>query len=262
MPRIGDKVKDENASVMMVWMNEGGRGSIASVMTMPLGWLVRFVLRNPERVEWHLDRLYELGRIDVKPNLWQVSLGVGYMLHRMVFRPATIGLDVSPVRRTWRARLWQYRPLRFPFLLWKKAIVPTDLTGLSSSNEQKHTHLVGAYHPGDNALYDLECMSWDPHSIMELRRDVVEIIAGQTSRSELLKDLTVYEGYHERLLHLIDRAIAGDFEPVPEKTNHPDTTLRGFLHWCAAQPGTPEATFGAMVGGHLHFGPPMANDNG
>ena len=230
-------------------------------MTSSATWLVRFVLRNPERVEWYLERLYERGRIDARPNLWQVTLGVAYMLHRMVFRPATIGLDDAPVRQTWRAKMWQYRPLRFPFLLWQKAIDPIDLTGLSGSTERKHSHLVGAYHPGDNALYDLECLSCDAEAIEKLRKDVVEIIKGQTARARFLQDLAVYEGYHPRLLFLIDRAMAGDFAPAPGKEDHPDTTLRGFLHWCAAQPDSPDATIQALLQGTLHFEPRLVNDD-
>lgn len=228
-------------------------GTITDIMSSP-SWLIRFVLRNPERVEWHLERLYELGRIDAKPNLWQVTMGVMYMLHRMIFRPQTIGLDDAPVRSTWRARLWQYRPLRFPFMVWQRSVDPLDLTGLSGTMERKHSHLVGAYHPGDNALYDLECMACDPEALEKLRRDVVEILRSSSGRARLLKDLTVYEGYHARLLHLIDRAMAGDFAPAAGKEDHPDTTLRGFLRWCAAQPETPEATLQALFAGQLHFG--------
>ena len=224
-------------------------------MTPPLTRLVRFVLRNPERVEWYVEQLYAQGRIDTRPNLWQVTMGIFYMLHRMVFRPATIGLDVSPIRRTWRAQLWQYRLLRFPFLMWQKAIDPLDLTGLSGSMERKHSHLVAAYHPGDNALYDLECMTVDAEALQKLREDVVQIIEGQTTRARFLLDLTVYEGYHERLVGLIDRALVGDFAPAVGKEDHPDTTLRGFLHWCAAQPNTPEETFEAWTRGDVFFGP-------
>lgn len=242
-------------------MNGRRADNIVDVMQGPWSWFIRFVLRNPERVEWHLERLYASGRIDVRPNLWQVTMGVVYMLHRMVFRPATIGLDETPVRQTWRARVWHYRPFRFPFLIWEKAIDPIDLTGLSGTMERKHRHLVAAYHPGDNALYDLECMTCDPEALQSLREDVVHILEGQTSRARFLKDLVVYEGYHERLLVLIDRAMAGDFAPAVGKENHPDTTLRGFLRWCAKQPETPEATFQAAFRGDLHFDPPVVNDN-
>lgn len=240
-------------------MSQRARATLGRTMSTELSWFYRFVLRHPERVEWHLERLYELGRIDTKPNLWQVSMGVAYMLHRMVFRPQTIGVDDAPVRRTLRARLWQFRPLRFPFLMWQKAIDPIDLTGLSGSMERKHSHLVGAYHPGDNALYDLECMTCDPEALEALRADVVQIIEGNTFRSRFLKDLTVYEGYHERLLQLIDRAMVNDFAPAAEKVDHPDTTLRGFLRWCAAAPDSPEATFQALLAGHLQFDPTTSN---
>jgi hypothetical protein len=235
---------------------------MTNVMTSAPNWLYRFVLRNPERVAWHLEQLHAQGRIDVKPNLWQVTMGVMYMLHRMVFRPATIGLDDSPIRQTWRAQVWQYRAFRFPFLLWQKAIDPIDLTGLSGSMERKHSHLVGAYHPGDNALYDLECMTVDPEALKKLREDVVTILQSHSARARLLQDLTVYEGYHARLLHLIDRAMVGDFAPAVGKEDHPDTTLRGFLGWCAAQPETPESTLQAFLRGELHFGPNLASDNG
>lgn len=231
-------------------------------MTLAQDLFIKFVLRNPERVAWHLEKLHAHGRIDVRPNLWQVTMGVMYMLHRMVFRPATIGLDDSPVRKTWRARLWQYRPLRFPFLIWQKAIDPIDLTGLSGTMARKHSHLVGAYHPGDNALYDLECMTCDPEALKALRADVADILQNQSARAQFLKDLTVYEGYHERLLHLIDRALVGDFAPAQGQEDHPDTTLRGFLRWCAAQPETPDSTLRAFLQGEMHFGPSLANDNG
>ena len=231
-------------------------------MTPAQALFMRFVLRNPERVEWHLKKLYAHGRIDVQPNLWQVTMGVLYMLHRMIFRPATIGLDDSPVRNTWRAKLLQYRPVRFPFLIWNKAIDPIDLTGLSGTMQRKHSHLVGAYHPGDNALYDLECMTCDPEALQALRADVVNILENPSARAAFLKDLTVYEGYHERLLTLIDRALVGDFAPAVGKEDHPDTTLRGFLRWCATQPETPESTLHAFLRGELHFGPGLTSDSG
>jgi hypothetical protein len=215
----------------------------------------RALLRHPERVLWHVDKLYEAGRIDKKPNLWQVSMGVFYMVHRILFRSETIGVDESPVRSTIGARLLRYRPLRFPFLLLTGSVDPIDLTGLAGTVEQKLTHLVGAYHPGDNALYDLECIAFDQEAIRKLQKDVESIVAEKTLRGRFLKDLTVYEGYHERLLSLVERALRNDYAPAADHVDHPDTTLRGFVRWCAAQEETPEKTLEALRQGRLRFGP-------
>jgi hypothetical protein len=227
-------------------------------MAGPIPLFYRLLLGKPDRVLFHLDKLHAAGRIDSKPNLWQVSMGIFYMLHRMFFRPETIGVDDAPVRETWRARLLAYRPLRVPVLVWQEALDPFDLTGLVGGIQEKHKHLVGAYHPGENALYDLECMAWNEDALRRLREDVIGILEGKTWRARLLQDLAVYEGYHARLLGLVDRALAGDYEPASEKKEHPDTTLRAFLRWCAAQPETPEATLEALLRGEVHFGPRAA----
>jgi len=221
----------------------------------PIPLFYRLLLRRPDRVLWHLDKLHDAGLIDARPNLWQVSMGVFYMVHRALFRPETIGIGKENVRPTLRARLLRFRPLRAPFMLWQRALDPIDLTGLAGSVERKLSHLVGAYHPGENALYDLECIGWDRDSIERLRDDVQRIIDATSGREAFLKDLTVYEGYHERLLSLVDRVLAGDFAPKNGNPEHPDTTLRAFVRWCASQPDSPEATLAALGRGQLRFGP-------
>jgi len=218
----------------------------------------RIFLVDPELVLWHLDELYARGRIDSKPNLWQMSMGIFYMFHRLMFRSETVGVDDAPVRGTWRARLFRHRLARFPFLVWEKAIDPLDFTGLAGRPERKLPHLLGAYHPGENAIYDLECLSWNDEALRKLRTLVAEVVEGKSRRAEFLRDLTVYEGYHERLLGLVDRALAGDYSPREGEEDHPDRTLRGFIRWCAAQPETPEETFSAFLRGQIRFGPAEA----
>ena len=71
---------------------------------------------RPHRMAARVDALYEAGTIDVRPNLWQLWLGVLYMWHRATFRSETIGLSSAPVRPTLRARLFRFRPARSPFL--------------------------------------------------------------------------------------------------------------------------------------------------
>jgi len=222
-------------------------------MPPPFPFFYRFILRNPGRVQYHLEELSKAGRIDAVPTLWQTSLGVFYMVHRLLFRPETVGLGDAPVRNTWGARLFTYRPIRFPFLMALKAIDPIDLTGLSGSVERKLSHLVGAYHQGDHALYDLECLSWNEPALRKLRADLSTILEEKTFRSKFLLDLCVYEGYHANLLRLVDKALGGDFEAPFHEASDPDANLRAFLGWCAAAPETPEATLASLLRGHSLF---------
>lgn len=222
----------------------------------PIDWRRRLLLVHPEQVRANLRALRAAGKIEAEPTLWQMCMGVFYMLHRMFFRPETIGMSaVDRPRRTWRARLMTYRPLRFPFLLKERAVFPRNLTGLSAPPSFLASHLLGAYHPGDNATYDLEILSAYPGEMEALRARVAEVVEERTPRGAWLKDLCVYEGYHERLLRILDRCIAGDFGPWDGRPDNPDTTLRAFVRWCARQPATPGEAWRAWRRRELSFAP-------
>ena len=78
-------------------------------------WHARLVLLWPRRIDDHLAALVEAGTLQRRPTLWQVELAVLRMWHRVVFRGDTVGTCTAhPVRRTWRARLLQWRPIRWP----------------------------------------------------------------------------------------------------------------------------------------------------
>ena len=188
----------------------------------------------------NLHLLHRAGLITAVPTRFQVLLGWLYMVRRLLFRPETIGVGQAPVRPTRWARRLAWRPIRLPFLLWERAIAPLDLVGFSRSPAFLERHLLGAFHAEDQALYDLALLAPHPGRLTRLRERVAEVVAEETPRARWLADLCVFEGYHPRLLRLVDRALAGDF--TPEVDARPaDVTLRGFVDWCLAQPPSPGA---------------------
>jgi len=67
--------------------------------------LARWLLMFPDRIEANLDAVRTAGIVSAPPNLWQLSLGVVRMIHRLMFRSHTVGVcTVHAVRRTWRAQ--------------------------------------------------------------------------------------------------------------------------------------------------------------
>ena len=212
-------------------------------------WLTRLLLLSPQRVAEHLECVRRAGIVEKTPNLWQVTLGVLRMWHRIVFRSDTIGTcDAHPVRDSWRARLLALRPLRFPFLLAERAVAPWDLSGLLSSRERIVRHLLGAFHDREQFVYDFQILRCYGDGLEE-----VEALASQVvdhpddARSRWLRDLVVYEGYHENLLESVRAFIADDLDLDAAHVNDPDVTFVGYLDWCARQPATPRATLAAWV---------------
>lgn len=207
--------------------------------------IYHLLLYKPRQIRRSLIRMRRAGLIEQVPTLWQVTLGVLYMWHRILFRAETIGVGDEPVRPTRRARLLERKPLRLPFLLRERAITPLDFTGFASGPERIICHLLGAYHPGDNFVYDLQALSANPGALDELRRRVAAVVDTDDARSQWLRDLTVYDGYHERLLAAVDRALAGDFSVADEA--NADTTVPAFVAWCTSQPPSPVASLRALT---------------
>lgn len=212
------------------------------------------LLWRPNLVARRLDQLAARG-VDV-PNLWQLWLGSLYMAHRVATRPETIGVsETDRVRQTARARLLRIRPLRAPFLLGRR-VNPLDTSGLGSSPAHLARHVLGAYHPGGNATYDLQILGLEGRGALEaLRTDVAAVVDGTHPNAAFLRDLVVYEGYHEALLARLDGWLASTGEPADLDHAHADTTLTGFLAWCRRQPATPRATLRAALRGGLDFSP-------
>ncbi|HSN28439.1 MAG TPA: hypothetical protein VLT45_19270 [Kofleriaceae bacterium] len=220
-------------------------------MTQP--WYVRVLLGDPERILVHLDRMREHGVVDVAPNAWQLCLGVLRLWHRNIFRTETVGTSPGgTVRSTWRARLLANRALRLPFLLAERAVAPLDFTGLRNPPERLIRHLLGAHHDANQFVYDLEILAG--HGRLEQLRDAVaEVIEHDTARSRWLRDLTVFEGYHESLAVAVDRAIASGPAMSEREAIDPDLSFRAYLTWCARQPATPAETLSAWRAGRFAF---------
>ncbi len=204
-------------------------------------WHAWLLLLSPGTIGRRLADLRASGRFPAVPNLWQVELGVLRMWHRTIFRSETIGTCKDfQVRRTWRARLFQFRPLRFPGLIWERAVVPWDLSGLLSPPEQVIRHLLGAHHDRTQFIYDLQML--EPAHLADLLAQTRQIIQRDDRRSRWLRDLTVYERYHESLLEGLERYLAGERELDPADATDPDISFRAYLAWCARQPSSPAAT--------------------
>lgn len=208
-------------------------------------WHAWLVLLAPRRVEAGLAALAAAGWSPL-PNLWQVELGVLRMWQRILFRSETIGLCLDdPPRQTLRARLFRWRPLRFFGLVRERAITPWDLSGFLSSKEQVLRHLLGAHHDRTQCVYDLQLLAIHPGGLDELHRRVAAVVSGADPRAEWLRDLVVYERYHERLLAAVERVKAGEEELDPRDAADPDISFRAWLRWCARQPATPGETWAA-----------------
>lgn len=228
----------------------------AAVPPTPLPLYARAILVHPEQVEANLARIRAAGIVPLVPNSWQVFLGVMRMWYRILFHNEGIGTSQTmAVRTTRRARLLRWRALRLPCLLWEGSVVPHDLSGLASRPERLATHLLGTHHEGDTPLYDLRILSCVPGALERLRDAAERVVKEDTRRTRWLRDLCVYEGYHEELLAIIERALAGDWRASPT-VDHTDTSLEEYLAWCASRPATPAATWAAWRRGELGLDDP------
>ncbi len=217
-------------------------------------WHAYLLLVNPHRVQQSLQKVAALGELERVPNLWQIELGVISMWHRVLFRSDTVGTSRSdPVRPSWRARALEWRPLRFPFLLREKAVAPLDFSGLVSSPERIISHLVGAHHDGAQFAYDLELLRLTPGALERALEATRSVTRSDSARSNWLRDLVVYEGYHERLEAALVEALRDGIALPPDQANDPDVAFGAYLRWCAKQPATPAETYAAWRRGELHL---------
>lgn len=209
---------------------------------------------RPDRARSTLEALRRSGLVETVPNLWQVELGVVRMLHRIVFRPDTIGTAVAaPVRDDPWARLLRNRLLRLPFLLHEGSVAPWDLSGLASGPDRIERHLLGTHHDRSQSSYDLELLSIHPGRLERLAARVRAVVDGRDPRHRWLRNLCVYEGYHERLLANVESWLRGDRLADPEASD-PDVCFAAHLRWCARQPATPREAWRAWREGRLDFG--------
>jgi len=212
-------------------------------------WLL---LPRPDRTRRNLEALHAAGQIDEIPTLFQVFMGVLYMRYRIVFRSDTVGVDSVPQRETVRAARMAWRVFRAPFLLWERVIAPFDMTGFAATPDFLVRHLVGAYHPGENATYDLSLLAGHPGYLEKAHERVKDVVADP---EHWYRDLVVYEGYHDRLLKLVERALEGDFSLSDSEAIASDASLRGYVRWCCSQPASFAQAVGALRRGEISLRP-------
>ncbi len=206
----------------------------------------------PKTIRESLIALHQSGTVPYAeiPNLWQIQLGILRFWHRVFFRSETIGqCDDFPVRPTWRAKLLETRAFRFPFLMRERAIHPLDFSGLASSPERVVSHLMAAHHDGVQFIYDFELLRSRPEYLERVRDQSAAVVAGTHPRGEWLRDLVVYERYHENLLDEVSAFLRGEVRVTPEQENDPDILFSAYLRWCARQPSTPGETARLFLSG-------------
>jgi hypothetical protein len=216
----------------------------------------RALLLFPGRVDRALATLRERHLVPKTPTLFQIFLGVLRMQHRLLFRTNTVGTSVARrPRRTWRARLLAFRALRLPMLIAERAVAPLDMSGLASSRERVIRHLLAAHHDEMEFAYDLELLALHPGAIDELEDRARALVTTDSARSRWLRDLVVFDGYHEALLDAVVRFRRGEAILSPERAADPDVSFRAYLAWCAAQPDSPAEALRALRRGELRFAP-------
>lgn len=205
----------------------------------------------PRRIAANLARVRDAQLVPEVPNLWQLQLGVLRMWHRVLFRSDTVGTCAShPVRDTRRARLLHPRAVRSIFLIAERAMAPLDFSGLASPPWRILRHLLAAHHDADQFVYDLQLLAIHPGWLEKVRDAARAVIAGSDGkRAEWLRDLAVFEGYHEALLAAVEAALDGKLAIAPEREGDPDITFTGYLRWCARQPRSPSETLRALLHG-------------
>jgi hypothetical protein len=215
-----------------------------------MSWHARLILLRPTAVKDHLDRLVVAGVIDDPPTLWQVELGVLRMWHRVVFRSDTVGTCAAHAPRSgWRARLLHARPIRLPFLIAERAIAPLDHSGLAQPAWRMVRHLLAAHHDHHQAAYDLEILRGNPPALDEVIAQCEAIVAGRHPRGAWLRDLVVFDQYHETLLEQATSARAGRIVLDEAERDDPDISFGAWIRWCRAQPASPAETIAAWRAG-------------
>jgi hypothetical protein len=130
------------------------------------------------------------------------------------------------------------------------------MSGLFSTRERVIRHLLGAHHDADQFVYDLEMLSIHPGALDELQARLARVLDGTDAREGWLRDLCVYERYHESLAEGLERFVtelsARGRAPEPERDD-PGVAFTSYSRWCARQPPTPRATFSSWTSGRFRF---------
>lgn len=209
----------------------------------PTRWWEAVLLGRTAAMRDAMDRLVDAGLLARPLTGRELVRAQGYNRYRLLFRPGTVGTSAGRVRPGWRARLLSWRAARLPAAIAEEALSLLDLTGLSRRPDQLIHHLLAAHHEGWQLHYDLELLSAHPGALERLEGLAERMVREDTPRTRWLKDLCVFEGYHEALLASVRAFRACTISMSPEERSNPDITLQAFLAWCQrpreAEPVTP-----------------------
>lgn len=214
----------------------------------PIPWFYYLLLHDPRQLQKNLHLLKERGHIQEIPSLWQVVLGISHMWHFTVANVDAIGTSQeAPVRDNPRARLLKNQFIRFFALMAEGSINPLDRTGLALSPKRKMRHVLGTFHAtgemAQTVIYDLQLLDCYPGALKTLGQRLEKLLKQPDARDEWIKDMAVYQGYHEDLVPVVKRCLKGDFSVnVPTQREGDDYTVTSFVERCLGFPPTPQAT--------------------
>jgi hypothetical protein len=198
----------------------------------PTRWWEAVLLGRAAAMRDAIDALVARGTIPRPLTGGELMYAQAYHRARLLFRSGTIGTSRRATRASLRARLLSWRVFRFPALIAEDALSLLDLTGLARRPDQLITHLLTAHHDQHQFHYDFELLAIHPGALDRLEGLAERVVRDDTPRTRWLRDLCVYDGYHEALLDAVRAWRADRLALTPEERVNPDITLTGFLRHC------------------------------
>ncbi len=219
----------------------------------PIPWVYYLLLHNPRLLQKNLGLLKERGHIQEIPTLWQVVQGISHMWRFTVANVDAIGTSQeAPVRDNPRAHLLKNQFIRFFALMAEGSINPLDRTGLALTPKRKMRLVLVTFHAtgemAQTVIYDLQLLDCYPGALKTLGQRLEKLLKQPDARDEWIKDMAVYEGYHEDLVPVVKRCLKGDFVVhVPTQREGDDYTVTSFVERCLGFPPTPAETLEKLL---------------
>lgn len=192
---------------------------------------------RPQALDARLQRLVELGYVEVPPTRLQLLVGSVDMLRFWIVPAARDYYESRGIDFTF------HQILRF---LDEPASL-VDPTGFLSSVDNIIGHLMQVVHA--NPAYDLQLLESHEGGLEELERQVVAMIAGTHPRTRSIRAIVEEDDYHERLLGYVRAFRAARDARAPLRENVQEGpfaeiervfgTLPGAMRYFASLPRRP-----------------------
>jgi hypothetical protein len=188
-----------------------------------------------EQVQPRLERLRDLGHIDVIPTRLQRMVGALDMMRFFIIPCAADYYEQMGIN------------FRFhTFLRWLDDPASViDPTGFNSSRDAIIGHVLQVVHA--NPHYDLQLLDSFDDGIDEMERQTQAVIDGSHPRASSIRAIVEDNGYHERLLGYIRRYRLDPFTPPPLRDNIDERfadvertfgSVHGAMRYFASMPNT------------------------